>query len=131
MDFAAILIISAILSALLGAFVGSQKGRGGDGFVLGLLLGPFGVITVAAMGYSTKQQLKFENRLASAMGASQDDQDFEFEFRTWAVGEAMRRDPSLTSGDDPATLRRLAAEADAIVLEQETQKLREAALASR
>ena len=37
-------IIVWIVSCVLGGMIGSGKGKGGTGFVLGLLLGPLGVI---------------------------------------------------------------------------------------
>ena len=127
MDLAGVLIFSVVASAIIGCVVGSEKGRGIGGFFLGLLLGPFGVVTVAAMGYSGKEQRKFEQRLAAAFGPSTEQREYEEELRAWAVRDAILHDPSLAVGEDPADLRRLAAEADNIILEHETRKLRDAA----
>jgi hypothetical protein len=44
-----LVIVFWVIFALLGAAVGSTKGRGGFGFVLGLMLGPIGVLIVALL----------------------------------------------------------------------------------
>jgi hypothetical protein len=45
-DFTTI-FIGAVISGLIGAAIGSNKGRGGAGLFLGFLLGPLGWILVA------------------------------------------------------------------------------------
>ncbi len=43
-------VLIAIVFGVIGAWVGEQCGRGeGEGFVLGLLLGPFGVLIEAML----------------------------------------------------------------------------------
>jgi hypothetical protein len=42
-------------SCVLGAMIGSSKGRGGAGFVLGLLLGPLGVIITLFLKENTEK----------------------------------------------------------------------------
>jgi hypothetical protein len=45
----AVLVVVWLACALFGCAIGSNKGRGGTGFVLGLLLGVIGVIVIAVM----------------------------------------------------------------------------------
>ena len=45
----AVLVVVWLACALFGFAIGSNKGRGGTGFVLGLLLGVIGVIVIAVM----------------------------------------------------------------------------------
>lgn len=48
LDAGPLLVIWGFM-AFIGAAIGSAKGKGGEGFILGLLLGPIGWIIVAAM----------------------------------------------------------------------------------
>lgn len=60
----------------IGAAIGSSKGRGGTGFVLGVLLGFIGWIIVAVMEPTVENRLRSSSELLQAMQASQPNQSF-------------------------------------------------------
>jgi len=43
------IFVGLIICGILGAWIGSTKNRGGMGFVLGILLGPIGLIIIAIL----------------------------------------------------------------------------------
>lgn len=51
-DFLVLLLMSIVVGAIVGMAIGMQKGRGGEGFVLGGFLGVIGWIIVAVMAPS-------------------------------------------------------------------------------
>jgi len=57
-------ILWLLVIPIIGALIGRPKGRGVLGFVLGLLLGPIGLIIVALVG-PTEAQKKIDARLAA------------------------------------------------------------------
>jgi len=55
-----------IMSAFIGFLVGSNKGKGGTGFLLGLLLGVVGVIIVLVLSPSPEFQAKHDREVEAA-----------------------------------------------------------------
>src|ERR1017187_1721147 len=49
-----VLVAGCLISGAIGAAIGSNKGRGGEGFALGLFLGPIGWIIAALLDYPRK-----------------------------------------------------------------------------
>lgn len=61
-----------LICGLIGWYIGDTKGRPGDGFALGVLLGPIGIIVIAAMGRSAKKEAEHQAEVAAVsarMGA--------------------------------------------------------------
>ncbi|TNF28016.1 MAG: SHOCT domain-containing protein [Deltaproteobacteria bacterium] len=59
-----------MLAIIVGAVIGSNKGRAGLGFVLGLLLGWIGVIIIAVLEPSAAVQVEREHRFAHAIASA-------------------------------------------------------------
>lgn len=53
-DFFGLLVICALIGGGIGAAIGANKARGGEGFALGLCLGPIGWIIAALLDYPNK-----------------------------------------------------------------------------
>ena len=49
-----LLVVGCLIRGAIGAAIGSNKGRGGEGFALGLFLGPIGWIIAALLDYPRK-----------------------------------------------------------------------------
>jgi predicted RNA-binding Zn-ribbon protein involved in translation (DUF1610 family) len=49
-----LLVVGCLISGAIGAAIGSNKGRGGEGFGLGLFLGPIGWIIAVLLDYPRK-----------------------------------------------------------------------------
>lgn len=113
------LIFWVVVATLVGGLVGSRKGRGGLGALLGFLLGWIGVLIIALMKPSPdfeKQQAAAQAQvLREALGggivestpAASSGVVITPEVRQELLAEAIRRDPSLAASSDPETLKRL------------------------
>jgi hypothetical protein len=66
-DVGSIILITVVICAVIGAVVGQPRGHGGDGFALGLLLGPVGVIIVAVMTPTPQAAAIQQQRVNQAM----------------------------------------------------------------
>lgn len=111
-------LVSAIIFAIIGGLIGSSKGRGLSGTVLGFLLGIFGLLIVAVLPVSDEvrreQDADLAEQIAGALeqqhGARVDASGLNptevAALRQQAVAEALSFDPSLNA-NDPATLARL------------------------
>lgn len=62
---AAFLIFWCVIGAVVGLMIGSSKGRAGEGFVLGLLLGVIGWVIIAVMEPSTEVRAQRNAELAA------------------------------------------------------------------
>lgn len=58
-----------IVLGFIGAIIGSAKGHGGAGFLLGLVLGPIGWLIVAVMDRTPEAEAQHQQATAAAMGA--------------------------------------------------------------
>ncbi len=64
-----VLLVVWLLCAIVGMTIGSSKGRTGDGFALGLLFGPLGVLIVAVLSPTPKAQALRDFEVAIATEA--------------------------------------------------------------
>jgi hypothetical protein len=65
-SFWLIVIIAWVFFGFIGAAIGSSKGLGGTGFILGLLLGPIGILIVAVMSPTPEAQARRDAEVAGA-----------------------------------------------------------------
>jgi len=115
-----IVVLWAAFWGFIGAMVGSGRGRGGLGFLLGALFSVLGVILVgliaptpeklaerdAAQARALRDALKAGGQAGpEAMGV---DTAITPAVRQQLLAEAIRRDPSFAEASDPVTLGRLA-----------------------
>lgn len=134
------LVFWVVIATLVGGLVGSRKGRGGLGALLGFLLGWIGVLIIAIM----KPSQQFEEQksiaqakvlrealgggLATTTAPPSTGVVITPEVRQELMLEAIRRDPSLAASSDPETLKRLGETMDALekeyVLKAELDQLK-------
>jgi len=120
-----VLIFWCGVGGLVGALIGSGKGRAVAGFWLGLLLGIIGWIIVALMSpRRTNSNGTAAPVAANAAAMAQ----YQQQLRQWAVSEAIRRDPSLGASSDSATLARLDRAAQQIMRDSEVLRMQQQAL---
>lgn len=108
------------IGGLVGALIGSSKGRGAAGFWLGFFLGIIGWIIVA---FLSPRQRPGVGMSATAPSMA----TYQQQLKQWAVGEAIRRDPSLGARSDSATLARLDAAAQQLMREAEVLRMQQQA----
>jgi hypothetical protein len=134
------LVFWVVIATLVGGLVGSRKGRGGLGALLGFLLGWIGVLIIAIMKPS--QQFEEQKSIAqakvlrealgggliSATAPASTGVVITPEVRQELMLEAIRRDPSLAASSDPETLKCLGETMDALekeyVLKAELDQLK-------
>ena len=68
--FVPILLWVAVFGGI-GALIGSSKGKGGIGFVLGLLLGIIGWIIAALLKRTPEKEAEYQNQLGAASRAAE------------------------------------------------------------
>jgi len=110
-----------IVGGLVGALIGSFKGRAGAGFWWGFFLGIIGWIIAAFMAPRNRYAV------AGAVNANST-ATYQQQLKQWAVGEAIRRDPSLGASSDSATLARLERTAQQIMSEAEVLRMQQQAV---
>ena len=108
------------IGGLVGGLIGSSKGRAAAGFWLGFFLGFIGWIIVAFLGPRQRPGVAM-SATAPSMAI------YQQQLKQWAVGEAIRRDPSLGAKSDSATLARLDAEAQKLMREAEVLRMQQQA----
>lgn len=113
------------VGGLVGALIGSGKGRAAAGFWLGLLLGIIGWIIVALL--SPRQSYAAAVAAPGVANAAAMAQ-YQQQLRQWAVSEAIRRDPSLGANSDSATLARLDRAAQQIMRDSEVLRMQQQAM---
>ena len=65
----AVLVVALLVCAFIGMAVGNSKGRGGLGFLLGLVFGVFGLIVIAVLGPTPEAQARRDLQVAAAARA--------------------------------------------------------------
>jgi hypothetical protein len=121
----------ALLFCVTSTLVGQAKGRGLQGFVLGFLLGPIGLIITAVLPDTVAKAAEKRSALAEAITSGLETRTFSSassnsaDERKAAMAEAIESDPSLGINDDPETLKRLRVAIDRILLDSETLRTRE------
>ena len=113
------------VGGLVGALIGSGKGRAAAGFWLGLLLGIIGWIIVAFMSPRARAG-SYAMAQPAVSGAAA--AEYQRQLKQWAVGEAIRRDPSLGANSDSATLARLEQAAQQIMGQAEVLRMQQQAM---
>jgi predicted lipid-binding transport protein (Tim44 family) len=113
------------IGGLVGALIGSGKGRAAAGFWLGLLLGIIGWIIVAFMSPRGRAGAYAAVQPAVSATAAA---EYQRQLKQWAVSEAIRRDPSLGASSDSATLNRLEQSAQQIMKQAEVLRMQQQAL---
>ncbi len=120
------------ISCVFSTVIGRSKGRGFQGFCLGCLLGPIGLILITILPDTTARADEKRSALAEAIAAGVNAHvgsaglATSEEERREAMAKAIATDPSLGSSSDPATLERLRRTVDQILLDQETIRSRAA-----
>jgi len=120
----------------IGAAIGSGKGRTGEGFILGALLGIIGIIIVAVMSPSREVEQARDARFARTLNsmAPKPPQPQQSSTPAWGpppavnvpprqhlMAEAINRDPTLANPSDPETLKRLNQVMDDLAVEHQTR----------
>ena len=113
------------VGGLGGALIGSGKGRAAAGFWLGLLLGVIGWIIVA---FLSPRVGTGAYAIAQAAVSGTAAAEYQRQLKQWAVGEAIRRDPSLGASSDGATLARLDQSAQQIMGQAEVLRMQQQAM---
>ncbi len=112
------LLVGAIVFGLAGSWIGAQKGRQANGFWLGFLFGPFGLVVIALL--DSRRAAESSQTPPRGDRAALVRSDAE---RKEAIAEALRRRPDLST-DTPEALRALSEVADEVEKELETRRLR-------
>jgi hypothetical protein len=137
---------SGVVWGGIGAAVGSGKGRGGTGLLLGILLGFIGVIIVAVMSPSREAEMQRDLRFARTLQATVTQPApvaappvapavavprLSVPPRQQLMADAINRDPTLANPNDPATLKRLNAAIEELAVEYQTRVELEALMAAQ
>ena len=128
-DFVIWVAIFGAFWGVIGALIANRHGRGGTGFLVSFLLGPFGVVIACFLKPTPEFLQQKADQTAWAAGAPTSvEREYQDALRKWAIGEAMRRDPELATGTDSETLARLDATVEQLMREVALSRQRDEVL---
>lgn len=110
--------IFLVITSSIGGWIGEMRGRKALGFVLGFLLGPFGILIVLLLPATPEAQAEHDRQVARATGAPVNAAQTGSS-RKRAIAEAIHRDPSLAEANDSESLARLDDAVTRIMREQQ------------